>query len=157
MNKGPSSQSYGFSRCESWTTTKAECQRIDAFELWCWRRLLRVPWTARRYNQSILKDKNTGVGCHFLLQCMKVKSESEVTHARGQGQQPGGATATPRPGAAAGRSYPTSDVRGGGREELPHTRGQRQRPGGATPRPRPGVAARRSYPADSADQPDDRC
>ena len=43
-------------RCESWTIKKAECQRIDAFELWCWRRLLRVPWTARRYNQSILKE-----------------------------------------------------------------------------------------------------
>ena len=42
--------------CESWTTKKAECQRIDAFELWCWRRLLRVPWTARRSNQSILKE-----------------------------------------------------------------------------------------------------
>ena len=41
--------------CESWTVKKAECQRIDAFELWCWRRLLRVPWTARRSNQSILK------------------------------------------------------------------------------------------------------
>ena len=41
--------------CESWTIKKAECQRIDAFELWCWRRLLRVPWTARRSNQSILK------------------------------------------------------------------------------------------------------
>ena len=43
-------------RCESWTVKKAECPRIDAFELWCWRRLLRVPWTARRYNQSILKE-----------------------------------------------------------------------------------------------------
>ena len=43
-------------RCESWTKKKAECQRIDAFELWCWRRLLRVPWTARRSNQSILKE-----------------------------------------------------------------------------------------------------
>ena len=42
--------------CESWSTKKAECQRIDAFELWCWRRLLRVPWTARRSNQSILKE-----------------------------------------------------------------------------------------------------
>ena len=42
--------------CESWTIKKAECQRIDAFELWCWRRLLRVPWTARRLNQSILKE-----------------------------------------------------------------------------------------------------
>ena len=43
-------------RCESWTMKKAECRRIDAFELWCWRRLLRVPWTARRSNQSILKE-----------------------------------------------------------------------------------------------------
>ena len=43
-------------RCESWTLKKAECGRIDAFELWCWRRLLRVPWTARRPNQSILKE-----------------------------------------------------------------------------------------------------
>ena len=42
--------------CEIWTIKKAECQRIDAFELWCWRRLLRVPWTARRLNQSILKE-----------------------------------------------------------------------------------------------------
>ena len=42
--------------CESWTVKKGECQRIDAFELWCWRRLLRVPWTTRRYNQSILKE-----------------------------------------------------------------------------------------------------
>ena len=43
-------------RCESWTINKAEQRRIDAFELWCWRRLLRVPWTARRFNQSILKE-----------------------------------------------------------------------------------------------------
>ena len=43
-------------RCESWTIKKAECRRIDAFELWCWRRLLRVPWTARRSNQSMLKE-----------------------------------------------------------------------------------------------------
>ena len=59
-NKGPSSQSYGFFSShvgyESWTVKKAECQRIDAFELWCWRRLLRVPWTIRRSNQSILKQ-----------------------------------------------------------------------------------------------------
>ena len=58
-NKGPSSQSYGFPvvlyGCESLTLNKAEHQKIDAFELWCWRRLLRVPWTARRSNQSILK------------------------------------------------------------------------------------------------------
>ena len=43
-------------RCESWTIKKAECQRTDAFDLWCWRRLLRVPWTARRSNQSILEE-----------------------------------------------------------------------------------------------------
>ena len=60
-NKCPSSQSYSFSSshmygCESWTIMKAECQRIDAFELWCWRRLLRVPWTEMRSNQSILKE-----------------------------------------------------------------------------------------------------
>ena len=42
--------------CESWTVKKAECQRLDAFQLWCWRRLFRVPWTARRFNQSILKE-----------------------------------------------------------------------------------------------------
>ena len=46
--------------CESWTIRKAECQRISAFELWCWRRLLRVPWTARRSNQSILKEISPG-------------------------------------------------------------------------------------------------
>ena len=48
-------------RCESWTVKKAERQRIGAFELWCWRRLLRVPWTARRSNQSILKESALGV------------------------------------------------------------------------------------------------
>ena len=60
--KGLSSQSYGFPvviyGCESWITKKAECQRIDAFKLWYWRRLLRIPWTARRSNQSILKEIN---------------------------------------------------------------------------------------------------
>ena len=60
VKKGPSSQSYGFSSvvygCESWIIKKAERQRIHAFELWCWRRLLRVPWTARRSEQSILKE-----------------------------------------------------------------------------------------------------
>ena len=59
VNKSPSSQGYGFPvvmyGCESWTIKKAECQRIVAFELWCWRRFLRVPWTAGRSNQSILK------------------------------------------------------------------------------------------------------
>ena len=51
--------------CESWNVKKAECQRIDAFELWCWRRLMRVPWTARSSNQFILKEINPG--CSFFL------------------------------------------------------------------------------------------
>ena len=61
-DKGPYSQSYGFSSshvgCKSWTIKKAEIQRIDFFKLWCWERLFRVPWTARRSNQSILKEIN---------------------------------------------------------------------------------------------------
>ena len=57
--------------CESWTIKKAECRRIDAFELWCWRRLLRVPWTARRSNQSILKEINPG--CSFKGMMLKLK------------------------------------------------------------------------------------
>ena len=55
-NNGLYSQSYGMFGCESWTIKKAEHQRIYAFELWCWRRLVRVPWTARRSNKSILKE-----------------------------------------------------------------------------------------------------
>ena len=58
-------------RCDSWTIKKAECRRIDAFELWCWRRLLRVPWTARRSNQSILKEISPGI--HFSLEGMMLK------------------------------------------------------------------------------------
>ena len=57
--------------CESWTMKKAECQKIDAFELWCWRRLLRVPWTARRSNQSILKE--IGPGCSLEGLMLKLK------------------------------------------------------------------------------------
>ena len=57
--------------CESWTIKKAECQRIDAFELWCWRRLLRVPWTARRSNQSILKEISSE--CSFEGVMLKLK------------------------------------------------------------------------------------
>ena len=55
--------------CESWTIKKTEYQRIDAFELWCWRRLLRVPWTARRYNQSILREINY----EYLLEGLMLK------------------------------------------------------------------------------------
>ena len=57
--------------CESWTVKKAECWRIDAFELWCWRRLLRVPWTARRSNQSILKE--ISLGCSLEGMMLKLK------------------------------------------------------------------------------------
>ena len=60
--------------CESWTIKKAECLRIDAFELWCWRRLLRVPWTARRSNQSILKEISPGCSLEGLL--LKLKCQS---------------------------------------------------------------------------------
>ena len=53
--------------CESWTVKKAECWRIDAFELWCWRRLLRIPWTARRSSQSILKEINPGISLEGMM------------------------------------------------------------------------------------------
>ena len=59
--------------CESWTIKKAECQRIDAFELWCWRRLLRVPWTARRSNQSILKEIRPGCSLEGLMLRLKLQ------------------------------------------------------------------------------------
>ena len=58
--------------CESWTVKKAERQRIDAFELWCWRRLLRVPWTARRSNQSILKEASPGRSLEGLMLRLKL-------------------------------------------------------------------------------------
>ena len=85
-NKGLSSQAMVFPvvmyGCESWTIRKAECWRIDAFELWCWRRLLRVPWTARRSNQSILKEISPGCS----LECWSWNSNTldtwceELTH-----------------------------------------------------------------------------
>ena len=59
--------------CESWTVNKAECQRIDAFELWCWRRLLRVPWTARRSNLSILKEISPGCSLEVLMLKLKLQ------------------------------------------------------------------------------------
>ena len=61
-------------RCESWTIKKAQCWRIDAFELWCWRRLLRVPWTARRANQSILKDISPGCSLEGLMLKLKLQN-----------------------------------------------------------------------------------
>ena len=59
--------------CESWTKKKAECQRIDAFELWCWRRLLRVPWTAMRSNQSIIKDISPKYSVEGLMLKLKLQ------------------------------------------------------------------------------------
>ena len=59
-------------RCESWTVKKAERQRIDAFDLWCWRRLLRVPWTARRSNQSILKEISPGISLEGMMLKLKL-------------------------------------------------------------------------------------
>ena len=59
--------------CESWTVKKAECQTVDAFELWCWRRLLRVPWTARRSNQSILKEISPGIFLEGLMLKLKLQ------------------------------------------------------------------------------------
>ena len=76
-NKDPSSQGYGFPvvTCgyESWTIKKAECRRIDAFELWCWRKLLRVPWTATRSNQSILKEISPGCSLEGLMLKLKLQ------------------------------------------------------------------------------------
>ena len=59
--------------CESWTVKKADCRRIDAFELWCWRRLLRVPWTARRSNRSILKEISPGCSLEGLMLKLKLQ------------------------------------------------------------------------------------
>ena len=76
-NKGPSSQSYGFSvvmyGCESWTIKKAEHQRTDAFELWYWRRFLRVPWAARRSSQSTLREISPGCSLKGLMLKLKLK------------------------------------------------------------------------------------
>ena len=59
--------------CKSWTVKKAECQKIDAFGLWCWRRLLRVPWTARRSNQSILKEIDSGISLEGMMLKLKLQ------------------------------------------------------------------------------------
>ena len=66
--------------CESWTVKKAERQRIDAFELWCWRRLLRVPWTARRSNQSILKKTSPGCSLEGLMLRLKLQFFGHLMH-----------------------------------------------------------------------------
>ena len=64
--------------CESWTVKKAECQRIDAFELWCWRRHLRVPWTARRSDQSILKEISPGYSLEGMMLKLKLQYFSHL-------------------------------------------------------------------------------
>ena len=76
-NKGPSHQGYGFSSGHvwmCWTVKKAECSRIDAFELWCWRRLLRVPWTAGRSNPSILKEIRPEISLEGMMLKLKLQS-----------------------------------------------------------------------------------
>ena len=65
--------------CESWTVKKAEHQRIDAFELWCWRRLLRVPWSARRFNQSILKEISPGISLEGMMLKLKLQYFGHLT------------------------------------------------------------------------------
>src|SRR5574341_919474 len=65
--------------CENWTIKKAECRRIVAFELWCWRRLLRVPWTARRFNQSILKEISPGCSLEGLMLKLKLQYFGQLT------------------------------------------------------------------------------
>ena len=66
-------------RCVSWTIKKAECRRIEAFELWCWRRLLRIPWTARRSNQSILKEISPGCSLEGLMLRLKLQYFDHLT------------------------------------------------------------------------------
>ena len=68
---------YGY---ESWTVKKAECRRIDAFELWCWRRLLRVPWTVRRSSRSILKEISPGCSLEGMMPKLKLQYFEELTH-----------------------------------------------------------------------------
>ena len=76
-NKGLSSQSYDFSvviyGCESWSIKKAECRIIDVSEVWCWRRLLRIPWTARRSNQTILKKISPGISLEGMMLKLKLQ------------------------------------------------------------------------------------
>ena len=67
------SKSVAMYECESWTVRKAECRRVDAFELQCWRRLLRVPWTARRFNQSILKEISPGISLEVMMLQLKLQ------------------------------------------------------------------------------------
>ena len=69
--------------CENWTIKKAESQRIDAFELWCWRRLLRVPWTERRYNHSILREISPGISLEGMMLKLKLSIQKTKIMASG--------------------------------------------------------------------------
>ena len=73
--------------CESWTVKKAERRRIDAFELWCWRRLLRVPWTARRFNQSVLKEINPEYSLEGLMLKLKLQYFSHLMLGKTEGRR----------------------------------------------------------------------
>ena len=84
--------------CESWTIKKSECQRIDAFELWCWRRLLRVPWTARRSNQFILKEISPGCSLEGMMLKLKLQYIGHLM------QRVGSLEKTLIPGGIGGRS-----------------------------------------------------
>ena len=77
-------------RCESWSIKKAECQRIDAFELWCWRRLLRVPWTARRSNRSILKEISPEYSFKGLMLKLKLQHFGPLIQRTDSGKDPDG-------------------------------------------------------------------
>ena len=74
--------------CESWTVKKAECRRIDAFELWCWRRPLRVPWTARRSSQSILKETSPGCSLEGLMLRLKLQYFGRLMRRVDSGKDP---------------------------------------------------------------------
>ena len=74
--------------CDSWSIKKAECRRIDAFELWCWRRLLRVPWTAKRSNQSILKEISPGYSLEGLMLKLKLQYFGHLMRGADIGKDP---------------------------------------------------------------------
>ena len=124
--------------CESWTIKKAECGGYDAFELWCWRKLLRVHWVARRSNQSVLKEISPGCSLEGLMLKLKLQYFGHLMPRADSLEK------------TLMRSYPTPEVRGGGREEQPHVQGAAAARGGlrgATPYSRSGGVAMRRYPS----------
>ena len=124
--------------CESWTIKKAEHGRIDAFELWCWRKFLRVHWAARRSNHSILKEISSGCSLEGLMLRLKLQYFGHLMRRADSLEK------------TLVRSYPTPEVRGSGREEQPHAQGAAAAwggPRGTTPRSRSGGVAVRRYPS----------